>query len=93
MAQEITKNPDAVVGDFSKKDPNRPFELKDALFTIGNQWKQRYITKIGDEYYILPAQYNIETGEGIFAWMRLGWGSTPWTSSASYPTCPPWIRN
>ncbi|MBT3435466.1 MAG: hypothetical protein HOC91_11180 [Nitrospinaceae bacterium] len=31
MAQEIAKNPDVVIGDFTEKDPARPFEKKGAL--------------------------------------------------------------
>ena len=77
MTQEIAKNPDVVVGDFSKPDPNRPFELKDAVYTIGTQWKQRYITKIGDELYILPAQYNLETGEWV-PYHPKNWKERPW---------------
>ena len=77
MVQEIAKNPDAVIGDFSKKDPVRLFEKKDALYTIGNQWKQRCITKIGDELFIPPAQYNLETGRWA-PYHAHNWKQRPW---------------
>jgi predicted CXXCH cytochrome family protein len=77
MVQEIAKNPDVVTGDFTKPDPVRPFDLKDAIYTIGNQWKQRYITKIGDELFILPAQYNLETGRWV-PYHAKNWKERPW---------------
>ncbi|MBT3435467.1 MAG: hypothetical protein HOE85_01565 [Nitrospinaceae bacterium] len=50
---------------------------KKALYTIGNQWKQRYITKIDDELYILPAQYNLESGRWV-PYHPNNWKERPW---------------
>ncbi len=61
----------------TKPDPVRPFDLKDAIYTLGNQWKQRYITKIGDELFILPAQYNLETGRWV-PYHAHNWKERPW---------------
>jgi predicted CXXCH cytochrome family protein len=36
---------------------------EDVVYTIGTQWKERYLTKIGDDLFILPIQYNLETQE------------------------------
>src|SRR5580698_1459279 len=53
------QHPEAVLGDFSKPDPARTFELGDVAFTYGSRWKQRYFTRIGDDYFPLPAQWDI----------------------------------
>ena len=51
--------PDAVLGDFTHPDPARTFDLKQVAFVYGSRWKQRYFTQIGDDYYVLPAQWDI----------------------------------
>jgi predicted CXXCH cytochrome family protein len=53
-------HPEAVLGDFSKPDPARTFELGEVAFTYGSRWKQRYFTKRGDDYFPLPAQWEIK---------------------------------
>jgi predicted CXXCH cytochrome family protein len=50
---------DAVLPDFSKPDPLRTFALNDVAFVYGSKWKQRYFTKRGDDYYPLPAQWDV----------------------------------
>lgn len=50
---------DPVSGEYSATmDGNRYVVVK----TIGSQWKQRYTTQIGNSSYILPMQWNTETG-------------------------------
>ena len=63
MATDVSKHSNAIVGDFESPSEIRTFTRDQVLYTIGNQWKQRYITRIGDELYVLPAQYNLQTGE------------------------------
>jgi predicted CXXCH cytochrome family protein len=63
MANVVTNphdHPEAVLGDFTKPDPARTFTLDDVAFTYGSRWKQRYFTKRGDDYYPLPAQWDIK---------------------------------
>ncbi|HEX4284959.1 MAG TPA: cytochrome c3 family protein [Terracidiphilus sp.] len=52
-------HPEAVVGDFTHADPVRTFALDDVAFTYGGRFKQRYFTKRGDDYYPLPAQWDV----------------------------------
>ena len=52
-------HPDAVLGDFTKADPARTFGLDEVAFVYGSRWKQRYFTKRGDDYFPLPAQWDI----------------------------------
>lgn len=53
-------HPEAVLGDFSHSDPARTFDLNDVAFVYGSRWKQRYFTKRGDDYYVLPLQWDIK---------------------------------
>jgi len=53
-------HPDAVLGDFSHPDAARTFDLSDVAFVYGSRWKQRYFTKRGNDYYPLPAQWDIK---------------------------------
>ncbi len=52
-------HPEAVVGDFTHADPVRTFALDDVAFTYGGRFKQRYFTKRGDDYFPLPAQWDV----------------------------------
>jgi len=52
-------HPDAVIPDFSKPDPLLTFTIKDVAFTYGSRWKQRYFTKVGNDYFPLPAQWDV----------------------------------
>ena len=51
--------PDAIIPDLSKPDPVVKFTRKDIAFVYGSVWKQRYFTKIGDDYFPLPAQWDV----------------------------------
>jgi len=62
MANVVTDpktNPAVVIPDFSKPDPLLTFKLSDVAFVYGTKWKQRYFTKVGDDYYPLPAQWDV----------------------------------
>ena len=49
-----------VVADFSKPDPNRPFEFKDVKWVIGHRWKQRFIGVADGEEVVFPGQWSIK---------------------------------
>ena len=53
------QHPEAVLPDFSKPDPLLTFSIGDVAFVYGSKWKQRYFTKVGEDYYPLPAQWDI----------------------------------
>src|SRR6201994_1961301 len=53
------EHPDAVLGDFSKPNPLVTFILDRVAFVYGSRYKQRYFTKIGDDYFVQPAQWDI----------------------------------
>ena len=56
---------DTIEADFSSNDPDLTFTLEDVDLIIGSRFKQRYMKKIGDDYYLLPAQWNISTREWV----------------------------
>ncbi|HEX5282854.1 MAG TPA: cytochrome c3 family protein [Bryocella sp.] len=53
------KEPDAVLGDFSKPNPLVTFTLDQVAFVYGSRYKQRYFTRIGDDFFVFPAQWDI----------------------------------
>lgn len=77
MSTDVSKNPNAIVGDFETPSDVRTFGKEGIIYTIGNQWKQRYIIKKDDEMYILPAQYNLETGRWA-PYHAKDWDKRPW---------------
>jgi len=49
IVQDVTANPEVVLGDFRLDYPERPFDLKDVDYVIGSRWKQVYMTFNGAE--------------------------------------------
>ena len=52
-------HPEAIIPDLSKADPLVNFTKNDIAFVYGSKWKQRYFTKVGDDYFPLPAQWDV----------------------------------
>jgi predicted CXXCH cytochrome family protein len=52
-------HPEAVIPDFSQADPPLKFTLDDVAFVYGSGWKQRYFKKVGNDYFPLPAQWDV----------------------------------
>ena len=52
-------DPTAIIPDLSKPDPLVKFTKDDVAFIYGSRWKQRYFKKTGDDYFVLPAQWDI----------------------------------
>ena len=50
---------DVILPDLSKPDPLLTFKLDDIAFVYGSKWKQRYFTKVGNDYFPLPAQWDV----------------------------------
>jgi predicted CXXCH cytochrome family protein len=53
------EHPEAVIPDFTKPDPALTFSLNDVALVYGSKWKQRYFTRRGDDFYPLPAQWDV----------------------------------
>jgi predicted CXXCH cytochrome family protein len=59
VVRDPKEHPEAVLGDFLHPDPLVTFGLDQVAFVYGSRWKQRYFTKRGDDYYPLPAQWDV----------------------------------
>lgn len=59
VVRDPNMHPEAVIGDFEHPDPVRTFSLDQVAFVYGSRYKQRYFTKRGDDYFPLPAQWDI----------------------------------
>jgi len=79
---DIDERPEAVLGDFQTPNDLVTFDLDDVAFTYGSKWKQRYFTRVGNDYFVLPAQWDVMNG----VWRRYNPapGSEWWTPH--YPT-------
>ena len=53
------EHPDAIIPDFSKPDPLLTFTKDDVALVYGSRWKQRYFKKVGDDYFVFPAQWDV----------------------------------
>ena len=60
VLQDPRERPDAILGDFTIDDPLVTFTPDDVVFTYGSKWKQRYYTRVGDDYAIFPAQWDVQ---------------------------------
>ena len=59
VVRDPKQHPDAIIPDLTKPDPLVTFTKDDIAFVYGSEWKQRYFTKVGDDYFPLPAQWDV----------------------------------
>src|ERR1700722_13086946 len=59
VVQDPKQRSNAVLGDFSKPNPLVTFKPEEVAFTYGTKWKQRYWKKQGDDYFVLPGQWDV----------------------------------
>ena len=59
VIRDPREHPDAIIPDLSKPDPLVTFSKDDIAFVYGSKWKQRYFKKVGDDYFPLPAQWDV----------------------------------
>ena len=62
MANVVTDphvKPQVIIPDLSKPDPLVKFKLDDIALVYGTKWKQRYFTKVGNDYFPLGAQWDV----------------------------------
>src|SRR5882757_6825159 len=82
---------DAIIPDLSKPDPLITFKKEDIAFVYGSKWKQRYFTKVGDDYFPLGAQWDVQ--HKIWRAYQVANGTDWWTAfypggNATRPTGP-----
>ena len=59
VVRDPKTHPDAIIPDLSQPNPLVKFTKGDIALVYGSEWKQRYFTKIGDDYFPFPAQWDI----------------------------------
>jgi predicted CXXCH cytochrome family protein len=59
VVRDPKQHPDAVIPDLAAKDPLITFTKDQIAFVYGSKWKQRYFTKVGDDFFPLPAQWDV----------------------------------
>jgi predicted CXXCH cytochrome family protein len=59
VVRDPKEHPDAITPDLAKPDPLLTFSKDDVAFVYGTRWKQRYFKKVGNDYFPLPAQWDV----------------------------------
>ncbi len=59
VVRDPREHPDAIIPDLAKPDPLVTFNKDQIAFVYGSRWKQRYFTKVGDDYFPLGAQWDV----------------------------------
>lgn len=59
VVRDPAQHPDAITPDLNVPDPLVTFGKSDIAFVYGSKWKQRYFRKVGDDYFPLPAQWDV----------------------------------
>jgi predicted CXXCH cytochrome family protein len=81
VVQDPKVHPEAILPDLTKADPLLTFKKEDIAFTYGSKWKQRYFQKVGNDYFPLPAQWDVT--HQIWRAYNVAPGTDWWT--AVYP--------
>jgi predicted CXXCH cytochrome family protein len=58
VVRDPKTHPDAIIPDL-RSNPLKKFTKEDVALVYGSVWKQRYFTKIGDDYFPQPAQWDV----------------------------------
>ena len=68
VVRDPREHPEAIVPDLAT-NPFDKFTKDDVALVYGSIWKQRYFTKVGDDYFVEPAQWDIKN-RGVAALLR-----------------------
>jgi mono/diheme cytochrome c family protein len=58
VVRDPRQHPDAIIPDLATNNVSK-FSKDQVAFVYGSIWKQRYFTKIGDDYFPLPVQWEV----------------------------------
>ena len=81
VVRDPVAHPDAIIPDMNTPNPLVTFKKSDIAFVYGSKWKQRYFTKVGDDYFPLPAQWDVQ--HKVWRAYKVAMGTDWWT--AYYP--------
>lgn len=58
VVRDPRTHPNAIIPDLATNNVSR-FSKEQVAFVYGSLWKQRYFTRIGDDYFPFPAQWDV----------------------------------
>ena len=64
VVRDPKAHPDAIVADLAHNNVAK-IDVNQVAFVYGSVWKQRYFTKVGDDYFPLPVQRDIGTHQWL----------------------------
>jgi predicted CXXCH cytochrome family protein len=59
IVRDPRQHPDAIIPDLATNNVSK-FSKEQVAFVYGSIWKQRYFTKVGDDYFPLPVQWEVQ---------------------------------
>jgi predicted CXXCH cytochrome family protein len=59
VVRDPREHPEAITPNLATNNVSPKFTKDQVAFVYGSVWKQRYFTKIGDDYYPEPAQWDV----------------------------------
>jgi predicted CXXCH cytochrome family protein len=59
VVRDPREHPDAIIPNLATNNVSPKFTKDQIAFVYGSIWKQRYFTKIGDDYFPEPAQWDV----------------------------------
>ncbi len=59
VVRDPREHPEAIIPDLSQTNALVNFTKADIALVYGSIWKQRYFKKVGDDYFVLPAQWDV----------------------------------
>lgn len=76
VVKEAKKDPSVILGDFTVEGLG--FTIEDVEYTIGGHWDQRYMKKIGDDYFVLPKLWSVQSQTwrpyNVWSWRKKPYG-------------------
>ncbi len=91
VVRDPREHPDAILPDLSKPDPLVTFTKNDIAFVYGGKWKQRYFQRIGGDYFVLPAQWDVTNRKWLPYFVKNGadwWATLYPPDNSKRPTGP-----
>lgn len=59
VVRDPREHPEAIISDFTRPNPLVTFTKEQIAFVYGSKFKQRYFQKVGDDFFPLPAQWDV----------------------------------
>jgi len=63
VVRDPKEHPEAIIPDLTKPDPLVKFKKEDIALVYGSLWKQRYFTKVGNDYFPLGARAPVSSSK------------------------------